>query len=271
MQPRTIARSSSLSPGSSDDSEWAAVCTRERLGEHMHRTTTVVCAAFALLVPIGAAAQGNPPPAVQNAPPRAASDERPGHWMASGFVGSNFGNNAQPSSVAFGGSLGYLFRDRVGAEFDAGITPDFQLQSNVFGNNVRPRVNSYMANAVWAMPFEGAVDWRPFVSAGVGELSLRSGLVANSTTNAFDPDDSRFGANIGAGVMAFSGSWGFKADVRYFRASGAYNAMVAYAPALTTAPSTLMTLTDTSANALADAALSGLHFWRANVGVAIRW
>lgn len=239
----------------------------------MHRTTTVVCAALALLVPIAAAAQGNPPPAVQNAPPRTASDERPGHWLASGFVGSNFGSAAQPSSMAFGGSLGYLFRDRVGAEFDAGITPDFQLQNNVFGSSVTPRVNSYMANAVLAMPFEGAVDWRPFVSAGAGAMSLRSGLVANSATNAFDPDDSRFGANVGGGVMAFSGSWGFKADVRYFRASGTYNpTVIAYAPSLTTVPSTLTsTLTGTSANALADAALSGLHFWRANVGVAIRW
>ena len=66
-----------------------------------------------------------------------------------------------------------------------------------------------------------------------------------------------------------------QADLRYFRATGAYDstAPIAVYPApLTTMPSTLTsTLTDTSANALANAALSGLHFWRANVGVAIRW
>ena len=229
-----------------------------------------------LLLPIGAAAQGDKPattpPAVPGTPTKAASDERPGHWIASGFVGSNFGNNAQPSSMAFGGALGYLFHDQWGAEFDAGITPDFQLQNSAFGAGVTPRINSFMANGVWAATLGSAPEWQPFVSGGVGALSLRSGLVTG-TTNAFDVDDSRFGANIGAGVMAFSGSWGFKADVRYFRAAGAYNATPAlYTPALTTTPSMLTpTLTNTSANALADAALSGLHFWRANVGLAIRW
>ena len=238
----------------------------------MTASRTVFAAAL-VLIPIAAAAQVDKPSTVQNPPPRAASDQRPGHWTASGFVGSNFGSNAQPSSMAFGGSLGYLFRDRFGAEFDAGITPDFRLQNDVFGSGVTPRVNSYMANAVVAMPIEGRVDWRPFVSGGVGGLSLRSGLTAGSTTNTFDADDSRLGADIGGGVMAFSGSWGFKADVRYFRASGAYSpAAVVYSPVLASSPSTLTTsLTDTSANALADAALSGLHFWRANVGLAIRW
>ena len=232
-----------------------------------------------LLLPIAAAAQGDKPattpPAVPGTPTKAASDERPGHWIASGFVGSNFGNNAQPSSMAFGGALGYLFHDQWGAEFDAGITPDFQLQNSAFGAGVTPRVNSYMANAIWAVPLGADRQLQPFASAGVGALSLRSGLVSNSTTNAFDADDSRFGANVGGGVMGFSGSWGFKADLRYFRATGAYDstAPIAVYPApLTTMPSTLTsTLTDTSANALANAALSGLHFWRANVGVAIRW
>ena len=176
----------------------------------------------------------------ENPPPRSASDERPGHWTASGFVGSNFGNSAQSSSMAFGGSLGYLFRDRFGAEFDAGITPGFQMQNNVFGAGVTPRVDSYMANAVFALPIEGRIDWRPFVSGGLGALSLRSGLTVTSTTNTFDPDDSRLGADIGGGVMAFSGSWGFKADVRYFRASGAYSpaAAAVYPPASSTLTTT---------------------------------
>ncbi|HEV3141667.1 MAG TPA: hypothetical protein VGY57_14180 [Vicinamibacterales bacterium] len=246
----------------------------------MLSSRTVISAALVLLIPIGAAAQGDKPattpPKTPGTPTKAASDERPGHWLASGFVGSNFGNNAQPASTAFGGALGYLFHDRWGAELDAGITPDFALQNNAFGAGVTPRINSYMANGIWSTTLgagSGGREWQPFVSGGVGALSLRSGLVANSATNSFNPDDSRFGANIGGGVMAFSGSWGFKADVRYFRAAGSYNATPAtYTPTLATMPSTLApTLTDTSANALANAALSGLHFWRANVGVAIRW
>src|SRR5260370_7540586 len=109
----------------------------------MFSSRTVIAATLASLIPIAAAGQGNPSPAVQNvqnAPPRAASDERPGHWIGSGFVGSNFGNNAQPSSMAFGGALAYLFGDRWGAEFDAGITPDFHLQNTPFGPPLTPPV-----------------------------------------------------------------------------------------------------------------------------------
>src|SRR5436190_12932639 len=144
----------------------------------MHSSRTVVIAAVVALSmtagAAGVAAQDKPP--VQNAPPKSAADPRAGHWHVTGFVGSNFGSSAQPTSMAFGAALGYLFRDRIGAEFDAGVTPDFRLQNNVFGANASPRINSYMANGVWAMPFEGSIDWQPFVAAGVGALSLRSGL-----------------------------------------------------------------------------------------------
>jgi len=239
----------------------------------MHSSRTVAIAAVALSLSSwadGAAAQDKPQ-TVQNAPPKTAADPRAGHWHVSGFVGSNFGSSAQPTSTAFGASLGYLFRDRLGAEFDAGVTPDFRLQNNVFGAGAAPRINSYMANGIWAMPFEGNIDWRPYVAGGVGALSLRSGLTAGIATNGFVPDDSRFGADVGGGFMAFSGSWGFKADVRYFRAAGSYNATpVVYAPASTVPGTMTPTLSSSSANALADAALSGLHFWRANVGLAIR-
>ena len=242
----------------------------------MRSSRTISPVALAILMATAASAQDKPPaPTVQNAPPRSAADPRAGHWLASGFVGSNFGSTAQPASTAFGASLGYLFRDRVGAEFDAGVTPDFHLQAGVpgaFGADGAPRINSYMANGVWAVPFEGSVDWRPFVAAGIGALSLRAGMVAGSTTNAFEPDDSRFGANVGGGVMAFSGSWGFRADVRYFRAAGSYNVTPARNTSAAALPSTMTpTLSGSSANAVADAALSGLHFWRANVGLAIRW
>ncbi|HMD36734.1 MAG TPA: outer membrane beta-barrel protein [Vicinamibacterales bacterium] len=237
----------------------------------MRSSRTVSTALLGLLIAAGAFAQDKPP--VANSPPKSAADPRAGHWLASGFVGSNFGSNAEPASTAFGASLGYLFRDRIGAEFDAGVTPDFHLQGNrsgAFGADGAPRINSYMANGVWAVPLEGTVDWRPFVSAGVGALTLRSGFAAG-TANAFDPDDSRLGANVGGGVMAFSGSWGFKADVRYFRAAGSSNSIpIASAPA-STLPTVTATMPVSSANAQADAALSGLHFWRANVGLAIRW
>jgi len=36
-------------------------------------------------------------------------------WLASGFVGSNFGNNADPASTNVGGSFRCLWKNKVGA------------------------------------------------------------------------------------------------------------------------------------------------------------
>jgi hypothetical protein len=224
-------------------------------------------------------------------------------WVASGFVGSNFANNADPASVDFGGSLAYLFKNQYGAEFDMGFTPNFELQSNFFGLGIKPQVNSFMANAIWAKPVGPDGKWQPFISGGAGALSLRSGLTMDdglgSTVSA---DDTRFGGNIGGGLMAFAGNWGFKADVRYYRASGSYNTSagtlsatnppppgtnppnppppggygintmsVPSTPSATAPATTPAAGNEHAEDSLAGAALSGLHFWRANVGVAFRW
>jgi len=152
-----------------------------------------------------------------------------------------------------------------------------------------------MANAVFVKPIGDDNRFQPFVSGGAGALSLRSGLsttTASGIATAVSPDDTRFGGDIGGGVLGFSGNWGFKADVRYFRAAGTYNttsgSAVSTSPTTTTpAPgpygmstmavgaattaATSPAVADTSTTSLASAVLSGLHFWRANVGVAFRW
>jgi len=227
----------------------------------------------------------------------------PDQWIASGFVGSNFANNATPSSTEFGGAVGYLWKSKYGAEFDAGVTPNFQLQNNFFGLGITPMINTYMANAVGAMPLGADAKWQPFISGGVGAISLRSTLASNQ----LDYNATRFGGDIGAGVLGFVEHLGFKADVRYFRATGRYSNATYVAPSGTGSPSSTpapsasptpgptpapsptptppgpyihaldtstsaATAADTSAAAgLASSTLSGLHFWRANVGVAFRW
>ena len=165
------------------------------------------------------------------------------------------------------------------------------MQNNLLGTGVQPDVNSYMANAVWAKALGEEGRFQPFVSGGVGAISLRSGLgVSNAVIS---PNDTRFGGDIGGGLMAFSGIWGIKADVRYLRASGTYNSGAAYStptqPAPTPAPGPYGTTSTTGAGttvvtpassattplsvatSLAGTALSGLHFWRANIGLALRW
>lgn len=221
----------------------------------------------------------------------AARDQN--QWMASGFVGSNFANNAQPASMNFGGSLAYLWRSSYGAELDTGFTPNFQLQNNFLGLGVKPQVDSYMANAVFAKPLGPDGRFQPFVSGGAGAINLRSGITPFALAT---PNDTRFGADIGGGLMAFSGNWGFKADVRYLRATGTYNttgsatappgatpgpapiapygttsSVTGAGPAAASTSTPAVIMPPTTGTSLAGAALSGLHFWRANVGLAVRW
>jgi len=169
-------------------------------------------------------------------------------------------------------------------------------------------INTYMANAVAVMPFGPDAKWQPFIAGGVGAISLRSDIASSDATgNQFGPNASRFGGDIGGGLMGFLGNWGFKADLQYFRARGSYNTTASnlfYTPGVspsqtTTGPATggnpgvttpspapspsptpvpvgPYVARDTSSSSsgpsgLADTVLSGLHFWRANIGVALRW
>ncbi len=269
-------------------------------------SSTLTAAALWIALPIAAVAQNPPtngqpphpptyvqPPPEQQPRPTSPSSTTVNEWVASGFVGSNFANNASPASVEGGGTVAYLWKQKLGAEFEAGFTPNFQLQNNFFGLGVKPEVNSYMANAMWSMPYS-AGRIQPFVSGGIGAIELRSGLgTTGSGITTASPNDSRFGGDIGAGLMSFAGNWGFKADVRYYRASGVYNttsSSTTTASASATSPTppppggygsttsatapaaTLASIVDPSATqSIASAALSGLHFWRANVGLAVRW
>lgn len=202
-------------------------------------------------------------------------------WIASGFIGSNFNNNsdslfgattsanttASANSVDFGGQVGYLWHNIVGAEFLAGFTPNFQMNNAFVPSGATPWVNTYMINAIGAAPLGADGRFQPFISGGVGMVTMRglngssdvtnaSGVSDTASTignNLFNPDESRAGGNIGGGIMAYAGSIGVRGDVRYFRAFTTNN-----------------DLTATVSSGSSDI-LPGLNFWRANIGVAFRW
>src|SRR6185437_13197743 len=67
------------------------------------------------------------PPATQTTVSNAMLGPATSHWFASGFVGSDFGNNVNSASVNFGGNVGYLWHGWVGAEFLANLSPNFSL------------------------------------------------------------------------------------------------------------------------------------------------
>ena len=185
-------------------------------------------------------------------------------WYASGFVGSAFGIDADEPSIDFGGTIGHLWEGVLGVEFAANLAPDFELEparrALLFGD--RPWVNSYMANLVAAIPIGGNARVQPFVSGGLGAMTLQAATISTDSDgdgNEFQPDDTRFAGNIGGGFMGFGGNVGFRADVRYFRGFGD-NFDLADLDSI-----------DSAEEAVGNRVLSGLDFWRANVGLAFRW
>ena len=229
----------------------------------------IIAVALTALPAISAAQSQTPPPTPPPAPaPDPAqpqpvpqkggaplSDPTNSYWTASGFVGSNFGARADNASVDFGGQLAYLYRGAIGAEFLADFAPRFQMHNALLADS--PNVNSYMANVIGAVPFGWEVRVQPYVSAGLGGIQLRSDMlnVAAAVSTTTSANQSRFGGNIGAGIMGFAGNVGIRGDVRYYRAF----------------KRDVSTDATTPADVFAQNLLSGLEFWRANIGIAVRW
>jgi hypothetical protein len=216
-------------------------------------------AACVAAAPLTAAAQDpvTPTPTTTQTQTTAGFTEQvESHWLASGLAGSNFAEDAEEASLDFGGTIGYLWRGVVGAEFQANFSPEFEFGGTRSGLlfDDQPAINSYMANAVGAIPLGQEGRWRPYVSGGVGLLTLRSETLG--TNDDIEPDDSRFGGNIGGGLLAFVRNVGFRGDIRFFRG---FNANEDIDPA------------ENQTEAIGNQVLSELQFWRATAGVAFRW
>jgi len=226
------------------------------------------------------AVQTNPPVTNQAQPVTnnnaGSGYESSDHWVASGFVGTNFGTcftgtNSNPlgietsntnSSINFCGQIAYLWGGWVGLEGLAEFSPSFQIADALFSKN--PDVNTFMGNGILATHWGSRDQYMPYVSGGIGAVSLRSTIFLFNPADLTDltpigtasTNGSRFGWDLGAGAMGFAGRWGFRGDVRYYRATSTSN----------------IDLFDlgTGTN-FTNAVLSGLRFWKANVGVAYRW
>jgi hypothetical protein len=201
-----------------------------------------------------AMAQSSLPPPPTPVPAMAPANDAglvQSHWTAAGFLGANFGSAASDvsldnkSSLDFGGQVSYLWKGVVGGEFLAEFTPSFGFSSVLLPDN--PHVNSYMANAIGVYPLGGRGQYQPYASGGFGDIQMRFGNTASIATNA---NQNTWGGNIGGGFMAFAGKVGFRADVRYYRAS---------------------TSNSLSADDVTKTLLSGLSFWRSNAGIAFQW
>jgi opacity protein-like surface antigen len=220
----------------------------------------LAAAALTVVLPAVAAAQASrtPPPTAPQKEPASLNDPYNSYWTAAGFLGSNFGAGADESSVEFGGQLAYLYRGVIGGEVLADFAPHFRVNNALLTSN--PMVNAYMANVIGAVPIGSEARVQPYVSGGLGRVQLSSSDIrtpllptSNLTTSS---SQSKFGGNIGAGVMGFAGNVGIRADVRYFTV---FSSDISADPNIA------------AADVFARNLLSGLDFWRANLGIAVRW
>jgi len=213
---------------------------------------------------------------VQTPPPASTiantSGTNYGKWIASGFAGANFGAGGNDfdflgfdgddnggASFTFGGQVGYLASGIVGGEFLAEFSPSAGNFDNVLFEN-KPTVNSYMFNAIVAGPFGTYHAFNPYVSGGIGWIGLRGRVFTD--TNFIDTEHvsgQRFGWDLGAGVMAWGVShFGVRGDIRYYRATSGSDDFV-------------FDDLRSGGDNFSRVALSGIHFWKANGGVAFRW
>jgi len=211
-----------------------------------------------------AAAPPPPPPPPPPAPAPAPAEPSRNPWTASGFAGTSFGTSGDVageddinSSMTFGGQVSYAWRRYIGGEFIADFAPTYKIANVAFAEH--PRVNSYMANVIGMFPLADG-RFEPYVSGGFGGIQMHTTFftfpaISNGATTT--ANETRFGSDIGAGVMLFAGHVGVRTDVRRYKASTSDE---------------LEALTfNTPADTFTRALLSGLEFWRASVGVAFRW
>src|SRR5262249_56358211 len=144
------------------------------------------------------------PPPARVAATTVAGPHRP--WIASGFIGTSLDTSANlvseddvTNSLAFGGQIGYMWRNKIGGEFLASFAPSVGF-NNVFLAD-SPQVNTYMGNVIGAAPFGSHRQFRPYISAGLGLIALRTTVFTSVKGNdTLSTNDSRLGSNICGGI-----------------------------------------------------------------------
>ena len=239
----------------------------------MRMSAYVFAAVLTAALPHAAAAQNQATPAATSAAPASVPPGTDGklfgttlsHWTAAGFVGttsSRIGNATSDPNVTFGGQLGWLWKGVIGFEGIADVAPSLKLSNNL-GLFENPRANNFVGNIIAALPLGGDGQFQPYVSGGWGYMQLHATVadavlprpvgspIPVSTTVG---DAHRMGNDIGGGFMAFHGLIGLRADVRRYKGDAG-----------TTVNAT------TPVGQFIEGKLTGIEYWRTNVGVALQW
>src|SRR5215470_1965870 len=248
-----------------------------------------ICGNFALLSRTAVVAAAPPPaPAPPPPPPPptpiAVATERTYPWMVTGFLGSSFGTgsssigtalfaanipvgvNTSDGGLTAGFQIGYL-RRYIGGEFIGDFAPTFHMSSLLLADE--PAVNSWMFNVIGAVPIGSSEQFQPYGSIGIGGITMRSKTFADSaipvitvngtlaqSLDTINTTRTAFGWNVGGGFFAYANRWGIRGDIRYYQAQDF---------------STNNLTNSTVQSDFTQALLSGLNYWRANLGVSFRW
>jgi opacity protein-like surface antigen len=163
--------------------------------------------------------------------------------IVTGSIGRAFSGDLQDGHLSYGAAIGFMGEGVVGFEVEGTYTPDaagdFLGQPSAGSDNV----TTLMGNLILGVPV-GGDQARIYATGGVGLLKVR----VKDADEFFDVDRNDFGVNVGAGVMVRLGDrLGARGDVRYFRdvresESGDF-----------------------------DVDLGGFHYWRAAVGLTLKF
>jgi len=128
-----------------------------------------------------------------------------------------------------------------------------------------PSVNSYMFNVIGAAPLMAGGQFQPYVSGGPGWFMMHGTPTVGDENVDLNHTDT--GWNAGFGLMGFLGQMGIRADLRYFRVGGNEFQDV-NGSALR---SNWGSVVDDQEQSVNGNVISGMSYWRGNVGVALRW
>jgi outer membrane protein with beta-barrel domain len=162
-------------------------------------------------------------------------------WVVSPFFGSTSGGDATQSATTVGVSGGWRGNGWIGVEGDLGWTPEFFEQD---GFRTHRQVLTLMGNGVLNVP-TSSDRLRPYVSGGLGLFRPR----LEEAGGIFAVDARKLGWDAGGGAEFFQGHVGVRGDLRYFRG---------------------LRSSDADVNAF-DLDFSKFGFWRATVGMAVRF
>jgi len=227
------------------------------------RISLWLAAACVIALPAAAAAQDQ----TTTPPPLSSPYPIASHWLVSGSLGTDFESDADDPGTNFAGTVGWLYHGVIGGEFQSNFSPDFNLNPALIPPFLaeEPAINSYMLNVIGAAPLMAGGQFQPYASGGAGWLTLRGDPTAGDSN--IDLKNTDTGWNAGFGLMGFLGQMGIRADLRYFKVSG---------NEFTGVDSSVLrsnhgAVVDDQEQLIDANLLSGISFWRGNVGIALRW